>query len=201
MSDKSCMHRSVVIKKSGFSLVELIVVIGIMGIVLAIAVPTFIEWREGLQFRQAGRDVSALIRTARARAISTNRQQRVEIDIVNRTYTARRGERAVNSPWGVAAEPVQQLPPARVGVASIGRTPANNANTYNLIVCNPNGTFQFDGNPLPAGVENRGVVITLFDLRANANANQNSQRYRVELTQTGRIMGSVVRVGDLYPPP
>lgn len=200
MSDKSDLHKSVVIKQSGFSLVELIAVIAVMGIILAIAVPSFVEWREGMQFRQSGRDVSALIRTARARAISTNRQQQVEIDIANRTYTSRRGNRAVNS-TGWLAEPVQQLQPARVGIASIGRTPANNANIYNLIVCNPNGTFQFNGNPLPAGVENRGVVITLFDLQVNANANQNSQRYRIELTQTGRIMGNVVRVGDLYPPP
>lgn len=195
------IQRSIGQSNKGFSLLELLVVVAITGAVLAIAAPTFIAWREGLQFRQAGKEVSSLIRTVRSRAISTNRQQRVELDLANRTYTVRPGERAVSSPWGLGVGPVQQLQPARVGIASIGRTPANNGIAYNFIVCNPNGTFQFDGNPLPASVETRGVIITLFDLQVNGNAAQDSQRYRIELTQTGRIAGNIVSLGDVYPPP
>lgn len=185
----------------GFSLLELIMVIAIMGIVMAIALPSFFEWREGMQFRQAGREVMTAIRTARSRAISTNRQFRIELDVVNRTYSIRPGERAVNSPWLLAAGPASLLQFGRAGIESIGRTPANNGSRYNFIVCNPNGTFLFGGNPAPANFENRGVIITVFDNQQNVNATQNSQRYRIELTQTGRIAGNVVRVGDVYPPP
>lgn len=182
-------------------MIELLIVIALMGIVSAIALPYFFEWRERLQYSQAGREVMTSIRTARSRAITTNRQQRVELDVANRTYSIRPGERAVNSPWAQAAGPANLLQPGRVGIESIGRTPANNGIRYNFIVCNPNGTFQFDGNPAPANPENRGIVLTIFDNQQNVNATQNSQRYRIELTQTGRITGNRVAQSDIYPPP
>lgn len=204
MPGKQLMREASNAQNKGFSLVELLVVTVLMGIISAIALPSFFEWRERLQYRQAGREVMTSIRTARSRAIATNRQQRVELDVVNRTYSIRPGERAVNSPWAQAAGPATLLQPGRVGIESIGRTPANNGIRYNFIVCNPNGTFLFDDNPDPAppgNPENRGVVLTIFDNQQNVNATQNSQRYRIELTQTGRITGNRVAQSDIYPPP
>jgi prepilin-type N-terminal cleavage/methylation domain-containing protein len=169
--------------RNGFSLIELVVVIAIMAIIMAIAIPSFVTWRENMQYRQAGRELTTFIRTARSRAISTNRQQRVELIIANRSYHIRPGDRAVNSAWGALPDPDVLMPSTRISLAG------NNVN----ITCNPNGTMEFA--PL-GGVTAR---ITIFDNQTNAVADVNSQRYRIDLTQTGRIAGNPVGTTDGAP--
>ena len=187
----------------GFSLIELLVAIALMGIIMAIALPSLIQWRDSLQYRDAAKGLVSFIRNARSRAISTNRQQRVEINVANRTYRIRAGARAVNSGWGPLPDPQPEadviMSSARASLMVIGRT--NNADIYNLIICNPNGTMQFTDDLVNNDTKDTAVVITIFDNQTAPNASLISQRYRVDVTQTGRVTARAVSSSDPYPPP
>ncbi|MDD2273468.1 MAG: GspH/FimT family pseudopilin [Desulfuromonadaceae bacterium] len=175
-------------KNKGFSLIEMIIAIAIMAIVIGIAAPTFMTWRDNMQFRQAGKELASFIRTARSRAISTNRQQRVELDVANSVYRLRPGDRATLSNWPPSASALPagtdvSMPSDRIGLAG----------TNTEIVCNPNGTIDF--TPV-GGVSAR---ITIFDKQIDAVADLNSQKYRIDLANTGRVSGNRVSSADGVP--
>ena len=60
-------------RQRGFSLIELLIVVAIAGILAAIAFPSFTQWRQNMEYREAARDVVSVLRDARQRAISSNR--------------------------------------------------------------------------------------------------------------------------------
>jgi prepilin-type N-terminal cleavage/methylation domain-containing protein len=65
-------------KDKGFSLVEVMTVIGIMAIVLAIAVPDFISYADGMKLRSASRDLYSTLQKTRMNAIRQNTRWAVE---------------------------------------------------------------------------------------------------------------------------
>lgn len=76
--------------KSGFSLVELMVVIAILAIVSAIAIPNVIGWRMGYELSAASRDAKSAFQNARIRAIKENANVVLLFDTTGngRRYTA-----------------------------------------------------------------------------------------------------------------
>lgn len=71
---------------SGFTLLELMIVIGIGMITAAIAVPNFLSWRDQMYVRSAARDMYSAIQDARMIAIRNNSATAVVFDIVNSRY-------------------------------------------------------------------------------------------------------------------
>jgi prepilin-type N-terminal cleavage/methylation domain-containing protein len=70
----------------GFTLLELIMTLIILGIILAMAVPSFLQWRKNLAYRTTAREVVAALREARSRAITDNQPHQVIFDSVNKQY-------------------------------------------------------------------------------------------------------------------
>ena len=67
-------------KQTGYTLIELITVMAIFSLLCTIAIPSLFEWLPKHRVGRAARDVKSTLEFARAHAIKTNREVRVEFD-------------------------------------------------------------------------------------------------------------------------
>lgn len=72
--------------ESGFSLFELMIVIAIISILAAIAVPNFIVWRESANLRGSAFNLKSDLELAKMRAIRGGGTVVVKFDLVNSKY-------------------------------------------------------------------------------------------------------------------
>ena len=102
--------------RSGFTLVEMMVVIAIVGIIAAAVVPNFIGWRNNAKLSQAARQVYSDLQTARTTAIKTNSTVSVDFDTGANNYTLRGKVRGL---------------PAGVVLSNVNFTASGNVATFN----------------------------------------------------------------------
>lgn len=76
----------------GFTLVELLVVLVILGLLLSLAPIAFQRALPGLELKQSARDVAAALRQARGVAVRDNRESVLIVDTDARTYRLDGGE-------------------------------------------------------------------------------------------------------------
>lgn len=77
--------------RKGFTLIELIVGISILGIMTAIAVPSIIAWMPSIRIKNASNDLSYILITARYKAISESMEYRVLFNPATNRYLLDRG--------------------------------------------------------------------------------------------------------------
>jgi prepilin-type N-terminal cleavage/methylation domain-containing protein len=68
--------------ESGFSLIELMIVVAIIGIASAIAIPNYLDWKSRYDLREAVSEFAGNIKLARAVAMNRNRQATVTIQVL-----------------------------------------------------------------------------------------------------------------------
>jgi general secretion pathway protein H len=75
-----CVERVSHRRVRGFTMLEMLVAITIVGLLLAVTVPASARFYESIQYRQAVRDVITALASARYRAINSGRAQDVTVD-------------------------------------------------------------------------------------------------------------------------
>lgn len=76
------LHRN----SRGFTIIELIVVIAIMGVLMAIAIPNFSQWTTNYRLKAAAREIYSNFQKARIEAIKTNSNVVVSFNLGADTY-------------------------------------------------------------------------------------------------------------------
>ncbi|MFO7761172.1 MAG: GspH/FimT family pseudopilin [Thermodesulfobacteriota bacterium] len=72
--------------KGGFSLMEMVIVLGIISIMAAIAIPSFLDWLPRYRLKSAARDLYSNMQKARIGAIKSNKDWAIVFDAAANKY-------------------------------------------------------------------------------------------------------------------
>ena len=89
----------------GFTLTEIVIVLTIIGVLSAMALPPYLQWRRSIEARETARDFVNILRKAKSEALRSNLEQEVQFNSALRRYGKRQGNQAYNSTaWSAAAD-------------------------------------------------------------------------------------------------
>jgi len=94
--------------KRGFTLIEMVVVISIMAILMAIAVPATRSWRDSARNKEVAREILSLLRHARSQAVTDSQEQIVTIDVGGKQYNINSGSN-ISLPKQITLEGKEKL--------------------------------------------------------------------------------------------
>ena len=125
----------------GFSMIELLVVVAVMAVLAAVALPSFLTWVASVGYRDVAFGISAKSKLARSTAVTRNLETRVEFDVDAKRYRVTQGNSPSGSTtWITIVSPWVTIHPEiswRTGTAS----GADCTGTADLnVIFNPNGS-------------------------------------------------------------
>jgi prepilin-type N-terminal cleavage/methylation domain-containing protein len=124
--------------EKGFTLVETLIVIAIMAILSAIALPSFYKWQTSARYKEVSWGVVSGLRLGKQMALSTNREHRMELDLDGRRYRISRGNLPSGSTSWTAVNAWTSIP---VEVNWASGTACNGTADFD-VVFRPNGSAE-----------------------------------------------------------
>ena len=147
----------------GLTLNELIIVMAVTAILLAIAAPSFVQWRQSLQYRKVASEISSSLRFAQSSSVMQNRQYRVQFEAPQYgRFRVQQADRMVAGGWIVVAD-----------WAGVPR-----GVTLGPVNLSPNDSVDFN----PNGTASNSATISIY-----ATDTTPTHRFDVQVTTTGRI--------------
>lgn len=110
VATSSCSRLSTFGARRGFTLLEIMVVVGIMAVILTISVPFMARQMHRDSMRQAVTDVMEMCSEARNRAVLEGRPMQLRIDPASKTFSVAAGTAATTTSSGSAAPGANDAP-------------------------------------------------------------------------------------------
>ena len=176
--------------KSGFSLFELIVTLSIFGVMMAIAIPSFLSYRPLMRVNSAARELSSNMQWARMKAVSENNNFVIQFDSDNNSFSIYDDD---DSDWTTTGDNTLLWTVTLPDGIKFGRALAG----VNRTSCG--GTIATDGIHLPGGgtrltfqakgtISGTGASIYLIPTIDDENNAQRTDRWRaISMSLGGRI--------------
>ena len=92
-----------IMRKDGFTLIELMVTISILGILVSIAIPGFSRWLPGYRLKSATRDVYSNMQLAKMGAIKANADWAIVFNAASDNYLVC-SDKGVDNIWSTTAD-------------------------------------------------------------------------------------------------
>lgn len=146
-------------------MIELMIVVVIIGVVAAMAVPRFKNAYERLQFRSANRDIVSKMRLARSMAISNKQNVGITFDVNNSTVTLFQKDTlsTVINLYEVT-DSVLHVDSMSSDMSYITTDLTNHTLTYR-----PNGSAEFTGGGNIVTVASTGDMIGIYQINVLAS--------------------------------
>jgi prepilin-type N-terminal cleavage/methylation domain-containing protein len=97
------------VDKKGFTLVELLVAIVIVGVLTGLALPNLTKWTQGTKVKKVARQIVTDMQFAKMRAISESVQYRVYFDTTNKQHYIQKGNLSSGSTGWTTVGTVRNL--------------------------------------------------------------------------------------------
>jgi prepilin-type N-terminal cleavage/methylation domain-containing protein len=149
-------------RAAGFSMVELLITLVLLGIVAAIAIPSFRGWVDNSNLKAAARTLSSDIAYMRAAAMSNGRTHTVAYDMAQNRYTLRWDSDGAGTYADVANYPALRLLSehgSSIQITSVSQTPIKIISSGAI---NPFGTVEITNNR-----GSRATISTLITGRSH----------------------------------
>jgi type II secretion system protein H len=167
-TNRSTIHRCIA-REKGFTMVEIIVVIAIMAIMMAISVPSFVDWRKNANYRKTANEITSIMREARSLAVSKGLQHQVVFNPTSKCYQLQSYNIATNS-FNTASQTSCAPPDVTLRDSLDGTSTA-----VMTVIFKTNGTATISGGP---------EAPTSGNVSVNDSG---TQKYLVTVMQTGRV--------------